>query len=60
MFVTELKPGQTVIVGGARITLRDKVGKKAKLAIDANDSVKIEIERSNKCRSDKQDAKSVI
>lgn len=41
MLKMELKVGQSIRIGSATVTLEDKTGRTARLAIDADDSVKV-------------------
>lgn len=56
MYVTELRSGQTIKIGDSSITIIRSNNSRIKLAIDADKSLKIEIERKESPLTKKQDA----
>ena len=57
MLYTELKKGQSVDIGGAKVTIVDNRNSKVRLGIDADKSIKIKHERrGSSVQNLKQDA----
>ena len=57
MLFTELHKGQSVYIGGAKVTIAENRQKVVRLAIDADKSIKVSYERKKKDSArNKQDA----
>ena len=57
MLFTELKAGQSIMIGDAKVTLVKKLGDKARLSIDADKSIKIQYgQNKSNAKNIKQDA----
>ena len=56
MLYTELRQGQSVMIGDAKVTFVSVERNKARLAIDADKSIKVNYERKDGSLKNKQDA----